>query len=106
MRRLPTGAQGGAGCCHDELEGPVGLAALPPSEAAAYPLHADSTDARHGRPAAKGVTQRSGGATVAQGEPAGASAGVGRRAEGKGTEAEERVASRVPPFVVFLCTAA
>jgi hypothetical protein len=41
MRRLPTGAQGGDDCCHGDLEGPVGLAALPPSEAAAYPLHAE-----------------------------------------------------------------
>jgi hypothetical protein len=54
------------------IGGTVGLSALPPSEAAAYPLHADFTDVRHGRPAAMDVLQRSGGAAVAQGEPAGA----------------------------------
>ena len=59
---------------------PVELSALPPSEAATAfvrrwspPLHLT------GALAAKAVTQGSGGAAVAQGEPAGASDGVGRR---------------------------
>jgi hypothetical protein len=75
------GADGGDGCRHDVLEGPgwaLGIVAA--SATASLPNRRNPPRPVTGALTAKGVLERSGGAAFAQGEPAGASDGVGRRA--------------------------
>ena len=88
LRRLPTPAEGGHHCCHDEMEGPVGPSALPPSEAAAHTsARPRGTEGFTGAPTQRAcwsAATRCAGAAFARGEPAGASDGVGRRAGGQG----------------------
>ena len=63
------------------MEGPLGPRHRRRPRPPLYLCTTEWDGASHGRPAAKGVLERSGGGAVAQGEPAGILAGVGRRAD-------------------------
>jgi len=82
MRRAPTGAEGGACCYHKAMEEHalgfqawLGGSILLTRDGGLWPRPGT------GALSAKGVLERSGGAGFAQGEPAVASDGVGRRVE-------------------------